>query len=329
MTIEKLPSGSYRIKQMYKGKRYTVTVDHKPTQKEATILMSEALQNISEQGSAKLSKCIKEYIEVKANVLSPSSIRGYRQLFNMYPQWLMDMNVYDIEQVDIQRAVNDYAKAHSPKSVRNFHGLLSSALKLYRPNFIMKTTLPAKQNRDSDLPSEEDMQRVIALAEGTEYYIPILLGCCGLRKSEICALTLDDLDGDMLTINKALVQNDEGKYVIRENTKTSASTRTIYIGSVIADAIRKQGYIYKDYPNNIVRALHRFQDELGIKRCRFHDLRHFYCSYSHSKGMSDASILANGGWVGNSDVMKKVYRHAIEKDEANKEVITGFLNGIK
>ena len=329
MTIEKLPSGSYRIKKMYRGKYYSVTLDHKPSQREATILMGELMQDVSERGSVKLSKCIKEYIDIKANVLSPSSIRGYRQLYDMYPKWLMNINVYDIEQVDIQRAVNDYAKNHSPKSVRNFHGLLSSALKLYRPNFIMKTTLPAKQNKESALPSEEDMQKVIALAEGTEYYIPILLGCCGLRKSEICALTLDDLDGEMLTINKALVQNDKGKYVIRENTKTSASTRTIYIGSMIADAIREQGYIYKSYPNNIIKALHRFQDKLGIERCRFHDLRHFYASYAHSQGMSDANILANGGWVGNSDVMKKVYRHAIEKDEANKEVITGFLSGIK
>ena len=35
MTIEKLKSGSYRIVQMHEGKRYRVTIDHKPTQKEA------------------------------------------------------------------------------------------------------------------------------------------------------------------------------------------------------------------------------------------------------------------------------------------------------
>lgn len=33
MTIEKLPSGSYRIKQMYNGKRYSITLNYKPTKK--------------------------------------------------------------------------------------------------------------------------------------------------------------------------------------------------------------------------------------------------------------------------------------------------------
>ena len=38
--------------------------------------------------------------------------------------------------------------------------------------------------------------------------------------------------------------------------------------------------------------------------------------------MSEADILANGGWVGNSDVMRKVYRHAMKKDEENQRVLT-------
>lgn len=323
MTIEKR-GNNYRIKQMYKGKYYTVTVDHKPTQKEATILMAEAMQNISEKGSAALFVCISEYIESKTNVLSPSTITSYKQLSGMYPRWLLDMNVYDIEQIDIQKAVNEYSKSHAPKSVKNYHGLLSSVIKLYRPNFTIRTTLPARQNKETVLPTEEDIRKITNLAKGTEYYIPILLGCCGLRRSEICALTLDDLDGEMLTINKAMVLKDK-EYVIRHNTKTDASTRTIYIGKTIADAIREQGYIYKGYPNNIIRALHRFQDELDIPHCRFHDLRHFYASYAHAQGMSDADILANGGWVGNSDVMKRVYRHAMSKDESNKQIIESLF----
>ena len=43
MKIEKLPSGSYRIRKMYKGKMYTVITEYKPTQKEAIALMSDKL----------------------------------------------------------------------------------------------------------------------------------------------------------------------------------------------------------------------------------------------------------------------------------------------
>ena len=35
MKIEKRGENSYRIRKMYKGQMYTVTFEHKPTQKEA------------------------------------------------------------------------------------------------------------------------------------------------------------------------------------------------------------------------------------------------------------------------------------------------------
>ena len=40
MKIEKLPSGSYRIRKMYKGQMYTVVFNEKPTQKEAMQAMA-------------------------------------------------------------------------------------------------------------------------------------------------------------------------------------------------------------------------------------------------------------------------------------------------
>lgn len=41
MTIEKLPSGSYRIRQTHNGKRYSVTVDTKPTQAQALQIIAQ------------------------------------------------------------------------------------------------------------------------------------------------------------------------------------------------------------------------------------------------------------------------------------------------
>ena len=46
MQIEKLPSGSYRIRQQYNKKRYDVVVDHKPTQKEALELLGQVMKDV-------------------------------------------------------------------------------------------------------------------------------------------------------------------------------------------------------------------------------------------------------------------------------------------
>ena len=56
----------------------------------------------------------------------------------------MDRNINTLTQEDIDRETTAAAEAHSPKTVRNMHGLLSSVLKKYRPDFILKTELTKK-----------------------------------------------------------------------------------------------------------------------------------------------------------------------------------------
>ena len=46
MKIEKLKSGSYRIRKMYKGVTYSVVTDYKPTQREAIKLLDQEMDKI-------------------------------------------------------------------------------------------------------------------------------------------------------------------------------------------------------------------------------------------------------------------------------------------
>lgn len=310
MKIERLPSGSYRSRKMYKGKTYTVLFDHKPTQKEVTLALAEKMELDEVSGIKKSSSfeyALDEYIELRSNILSPSTIKGYRQLKNMYSDEFLHENIFDINQDDIQCEVNRYALNHSSKSVRNFHGLLSAVISSKRPNMRICTTLPEKDDSEAVIPTHEDVMKILEALHGTNYYIPVYLGCHGLRRSEILALTMDDLQGNLLTINKAMVENDNKEYVVKK-TKTSSGTRTIALAQDLVDAINKQGYIYQGHPNNIIRVLHKTQDKLNIPRCKLHELRHFYVSYAHDLGMSDANLIYSIGHK-TDEITKKVYRH--------------------
>ena len=324
MTIEKLPSGSYRIKQMYKGKRYSITVDHKPTQKEATILMAERMQDIVSGKTAALSKCIDNYIDSKHNVLSPSTIKGYVAVTRNSPQWFLDMNVYDITQYDIQRAVNEYSTNHSPKSVRNFHALMISAIKMFRPNISFNTTLPQKEAKETTVPNHDDIMRLLDAMRNHDYYPCVVLGCLGLRRSEIQALEPSDFDDDRVLINKAKVLNEYNKPVVKA-TKTTASTRYVYVPSNIIQIIKDRGYVYRGNHNTLINVMHRYQDQIGMPRCRFHDLRHFYVSYAHSIGMSDAAIIKAVGHSTDT-IMKNVYRHSMNDKEEQERVARSIFN---
>ena len=109
--------------------------------------------------------------------------------------------------------------------------------------------------------------------------------------------------------------------------KTEESNREIYIPTELVNEIIEQGYIFEGFSNMLLKALHRFQKQLGIQSFRFHDLRHFYASYAHSMGMSDADIMKSGGWKTDS-VMKNVYRHAMKESlqENQAMVASGILS---
>lgn len=329
MKIEKRPSGSYRVRKMYKGKMYTVTFDCKPTQKEAMLAMAKELEKVQgKQKSVDFAGAAEQYIESKRNVLSPSTIRGYNTILRNIPKHFLSKNIHDITALDVQTEINRVSKDHSPKSVRNHHGFISAVLGAFNPNLKLTTTLPQKAKNEPYIPSSEDIKRIMEYANGTQFEIPIILACYGLRRSEICALTTDDIDMDVVHINKAMVQ-DENKNWIVKATKTTSSTREIIIPLDIAEKIREQGYVYKGHPNSITCYLTRVQNALGMPHFSVHKLRHYFASQMSAIGVPEADIMRMGGWE-TDHVMKSVYRHSMidREEKAKREAAEKLRNAL-
>lgn len=328
MKIEKLSENCYRVRKTYKKKTYPLYFDHKPTQKEIAIALADSLENSpkNELKGGTVNKCIADYLEARKNVLSPSTYKEYKRIYdNVIPKEFGELNIYDITNEDIQQEVNRYAVDRAYSTVRNYYSLIRSAVLSKRTNLNIHCKLPQKKGTIATIPAKDDVIKLISAFKGTEYSVPIQLGCHGLRRSEIIALTLSDLDGNKLTINKAMVENADKKFIIKDTNKNYTSTRVIAIADSLADEIREKGYIYKGHPNNILRALHREQDRLKIPRCKLHELRHYYVSYAHENGMSDANIIKNTGHKTNS-IMRATYLHAMEVEKEQSRIANSLFN---
>lgn len=326
--LEKLPSGSYRYRKQIDGKRVNLVFDHKPTEREIQLALSK---RVMEQGERvpknSFERCCIDYIELKRPVLSPSTIRGYQAQIRMMSEYFRHLDINNISQLEVQREISEHSKTHSGKSTSNFHGFISAVLSVYRPNLHLHTTLPQKVKYDAYTPSEKEIKAILKEVEGTKYSIAFQLGVMGLRRSEVCALELSDLDdNNMLSITKAKVKSDNETWVVNPLTKTEQGRRKIFIPKDLANDIRENGEIYNGDPSNLLKHLHMIQNKLGIPQFRYHDLRAFYASYCHSKGISDAVILKTGGWQSDA-VMKKIYRRALEADEKKSvQTISGLFS---
>lgn len=316
MKIEKLPSGSYRVRKMYKGENYSLVFDHKPTQKEALQAMSAELDKVKTKYDRMTFRgAAGEYVEMKRNVLSPKTIKEYTEMPKRFPEWFNNLPLSEITQIDINKVVNEWSKIKSPKTVSNYHGFISAILGTFKKGMKIDTTLPQKVKNEPYIPSKQEVRAILEESKGTKYEVALWLGCYGLRRSEICALTLEDIDGDVVHITKAMVQNDEKKWVIK-TTKTTESTRDIIIPQELADKILKQGYIYKGHPNGPTKYLSKIQKQLGIPNFPLHKLRHYFASEMSSLGVPEADILKLGGWE-TDYVMKAIYRHSMMKNDEN------------
>ena len=327
MYIEQLKSGSYRATLTKDGKRYRITYDTKPTKRQAEADLYEMISKKEDAPKEKITfaEASEKYVDMKRNVLSPSTIRDYSKYCQRMPAWFPLLPIDDISQIEINKVINEISADKSPKTVRNYHGFISAILGTFRPQLKICTTLPQKRKNEPYIPSDEDVKRLLSSLEGTQFYIPVVLACYGMRRGEICALTLEDIEGDVVHINKAVAQNEQNEYVLK-STKTTESERDIIIPLEIADMIRQQGYVYEGHPNSIIVKISKVQDALGIPHFSLHKLRHYFASKMLT--ITDTkTVQALGGWK-TDNVMKTVYAHSMkEEQEKAKRAAVEKLSG--
>lgn len=327
-TARKLPSGSWRCqvfshydvitaidgtekkKRIYKS--FTCNDSSKAGKKKCELMAAEwaTLQKKDKQEQLILSEACNRYIESKRNVLSPSTIRGYTQIKNQYLSNLMNRNIYQITQEDIQKAINKEAATISPKTTRNIHGFISAVFALYRPEFRLQTTLPAKKRPDLHIPTDKEVKKLINIVKGTNMELPILLAAFGpLRRSEICGLQVEDFKENTAHIQRAIVSNEKGEW-IEKSTKTYAGDRFIDFPKAVIDLLPESGNVTTLTPTSITHKFAKILKQNKLPHFRFHDLRHYSASIQHAMGIPDAYIMQRGGWQSDS-VLKEIYRHAL------------------
>ena len=204
----------------------------------------------------------------------------------------------------------------------------------FRSEFVIRTKLPRKVQKDIYTPGDEEVSRLFAYLDDSptlkKYWVPLYLASLGLRRSEIGALTIKDLsDDNILTVNKAKVQGSDNKWVIQNFTKTERSDRKIPLPKELADRIREQGCIYEGFLGKMYDNMRIVEKRIGLPHFGIHRLRSFFASKAHSLGLHDSIILKLGGWK-SDHIMKGIYRKALKEDlqEESKVFLDHMTNRV-
>jgi len=240
-------------------------------------------------------------------------MRRYKIFMKNIPQDFMKLDITTIDKIKLQQLINDYAFTHSPKTLKNFYGFISSVIGAYTDKRY-KIILPPIPKSNAYIPTKDEVKKILDHSKDTPYEIPILLATYGMRIGEIKALTLDDISDGEIDINKTHIF-DEHYHPLIKAPKTVESTRKIKVPTYITDLIKQKREIYKGSYTAINRFLYRTQDHLKIKRFSIHKLRHFFATELYSRNISSKHIQQAGGWATDS-IMKSVYIHVNKPLEA-------------
>lgn len=324
-----LPSGKWRCQVMVAGKRIDVIEDD-PTVAHARALAVKAglLEEKRPASELTVGEAIDRYIESKDAVLSPSTVAGYKRVRENALQDIMSIRLSELSQERIQRAVNKMAKDKSSKSVRNAHGLLSAVLAEYKPDMVLRTTLPQKQKPEISIPTDEDIGHIMQAVVGTEIELPVLLAIwLGLRVSEIRGLTWSCISGDIIHIKQAIVEGENGPEV--KGTKTYSGDRKLrlppYLSSLIERQPRTDDYIVHMSGQAIYKRFVRLCEKEGLPHFRFHDLRHANASVMLALGVPDKYAMERMGHASNN-MLKTVYQHTMKsKQEEVADMVDDYF----
>lgn len=328
-TAKELPSGSWRVrvydKETGKYISFTSKLKGKAGKNEAELMAKQwqtgRKKEAQQQSSRKtVYECVKEYIESKENLLSPSSVRGYYIILNNALGEIKDVEIRSLTEKKLQMWVNNNIKKYKPKSIKSQFGLVTAALRQCKINLDYKNILlPKIPKSEKVIPNEEQIAQILHIVEGTSVELPVTIAVTlGLRQSEIAALKWSDYDGKRLNIHAAKVPDKTNKYVYKNSTKSEASTRIIEVDGILKirldRAERNSEFISPMLPSSVLRKFNHLCDKNGLPRFTMHEQRHGNASMMLAKGVPDKYAMKRLG-QSSPNMIKNVYQHLYEDKE--------------
>ena len=324
-TYRKLSSGSWNLRECVgkeDGKRVYKSFTG-PTKKECKRQLelwtaAGGKEELKSKAGYTVADALQAYITTcERQGSSPSTVRGYlSSARNAFPT-LSSVDITSVTVDKVQKAVDDLAEDHSPKSVRNAFYLLQPALKRVRPDLDLDTIkLNHKKKRPKLILDDQLGARVLDYAWEHEsrdtYLYASLIISAGIRPSEAYALTwgqiskaplvtLSGLKLGSISIESARVKDKDGVYVEKE-PKTSAGYRRIEVSwSMIEDmeAARPRGADEEQILHTLpcmTKPWQRIRKALGLpETMRFYDLRHLYATDVATSGATEDELKARLG----------------------------------
>lgn len=332
----KLSSGNWYIYLRLGGEGVSITeTTEKKCIRAAQVIKAKYLAGKREKAAeAKkpitLTQAIDKYIEARENILSPSTIRGYRtiQKHRFTDAMLLSLG----RDIDWQKIVNEEAQLCSAKTLTNAWHFISSVLK-ESTGESPTVRLPQVIKADRPFLEPEQIETFVKAIHGDAAEVPALLALSSLRRSEIKGLLWRNIDlhKQIIHVRGAAVYNENHKLVQKVENKNNTSRRDVPMIPQLLEALsnmdsyKPDDFVVEMPTNTIYAHINRVCKCNGLPLVGLHGLRHSFASLAYHLGMPAKIAMEIGGWS-NDQTMQKIYTHIAQTDriKSQNQMLTYF-----
>ena len=333
-TARQLSSGSWRCEVYINGQRFSF-VDKDKDEVIRKALLCKLTQDSNPDAVKKsqelltIADAIDNYIDSRSNILSPSTIKGYKCMRKYRFQSVMGLPLSTA--VNWQAVINDESGEVSAKTVKNAWGLLATVLK---ENHIAvpSVRLPQIVKNEHEFLQPDQIKILVKAIEGHRFELAYLLGLHSLRRSEICAVKKSDIKKDKIIVSGAKVYDEDGNLVERKENKTVTSQRTVPIMMQRINVLSNKcdtEYLCPYKPSILTNPLNTVCRQNNLPEIGLHGLRHSFASLCYHLHISEMQCMEFGGWS-DIHVMRKIYTHLADVDRKSAEdKLKDFFGSVK
>ena len=319
---KKLGSGQWRCQIMVDGQRHSVT---KSTEK-AAVAAAMALKagliqaNKTPHQELALTKAIDRWMELQDGILSPATIRGYRNIQANHFQTIMHRKCAQITDTMIAQAISIETRKYKAKTVINYWRFIKQVL-TWATGRKYSASLPQLVPAERDFLDYEQIEVFLKAVKGDRIEIAALLALSSLRRSEICALDWEDVDFDLgvIHVRGAVVPDENHKMIRKETNKNQTSRRDIPMIQPLREAMTasrcKTGPVVPLHPATVQRKINQICVRANLPEVGCHGLRHSFASLCEHLKVPPKIAMEIGGWSDRA-TMERIYTHTAKRDKA-------------
>lgn len=303
------------------------------TKEEANMMASkyENTKKRKKTNNITVAEALDGYITAKTHVLSPSTIRAYRNMQAKYYGRIGSKKIKKLTSEDAQLFISQLAVEYAPKTVKNAYALFTASVAFFDPDISFRVSLPTTAKKAMQAPSDEDIRALCRLASDWMLRCIILSAFGSLRRGEISALKYKDIQGDVIYVHSDMVMDENNKWIHKEIPKNQSSVRYVRLSQRAIDLLGTgdpEEYIIKYNPNTISKMFIKLRSRVGIE-VRFHDLRHYYATIGAMLHIPDVVLADFGGWRHDSPTMKNTYQGNIKDiSDGYSKKMNSYFDGV-